>query len=307
MTPAARLPHLVQTASSARATRLLRPVVLRAARALSPTVRLLRFSPIAGADAAAQFSAVSALPDDVDFTLPRGAPLHYEGGQWVDLLAPDVPQIGGFSFVSAPDAPPSLLSAVDTAARDDFDLAVKVGRSPPAVWAHAAQLGAVCAVRVGGTLTVRAALRAGDDGGRWRHPRVLLIAGGVGINPLYSMLLDLAAARARGGDVPHIALLASFSSVAEFIFREELAALARGPLAGRLTVHATITRCGDARVPDGGLERGRLTHARIARAVGVGGDVSVVICGPPQMADDAVLAARAAGVDAADVSLERWW
>lgn len=305
---AVRLAHIVQTATTPRVTSLLLPVVLTATRALSPTVRLLRFAPLCGADAARQFSRLSAaLPSDVDFSLPQGAPFLYEGGQWVDLLSPTVPQIGGFSFVSAPDAPASLLAAVDTAASGEFDLAVKVGRAPPAVWAHAARVGALAAVRVGGALTARTSLKS-SDGSRWRHPRALLIAGGVGINPLYSIILELAATRARGGDVPHITLLASFSTVAEFIFRDELSALARGLLAGRLTVHATITRCEDARAVDG-LERGRLTHARVAREVESGGGrgVAVVICGPPKMADDVVIAAKAAGVGGMDVSLERWW
>jgi ferredoxin-NADP reductase len=325
------LPHLAATAASPRASALFLPARVELARALSPTVRLLRLRLVSGAEAAAAAAAEMAaaaagslarpLPPDLDLGAAGGAPLRYSAGQWVDLAVPGEAVVGGFSLVSAPRAPPEVVAAAGSAPPDAFDLAVKIARSPPAAWAHsaAAAPGAVVGVRVGGAFTLdRALRRGGAPGAPFRARRALFVAGGVGVNPLYSMVLELAAAHARGeSGAPRAALLLSARSRAELIFRAELEALARGPLArGALELRFFVTRNEEEEKPAAGAAAAvpaaaeRISAETIARAVrecGGPDGLVVLICGPPKMADAVAVAARDAGVANEDVVYERWW
>jgi hypothetical protein len=152
-------------------------------------------------------------------------------------------------------------------------------RHPPAAWIHSdlCVAGAAVAVRVGGKFTLLPALQptqAGselapaalscDKAGLGAAPHILLIAGGVGINPLYSMLLQLAA---TGGQLsnpemhgcsssssasaslqPHVTLLWSIRTLEDAFLLPQLRALASSiggsdsPLAGRLRLILTLTR-----------------------------------------------------------------
>lgn len=99
---------------------------------------------------------------------------HYQAGQWVDFAIPGVKIVGGFSITSSPSSHPKLI-----------ELAVKksLKEHPPAVWVHnQATLDDVVYVRVGGEF--------GQDLDhllREKSP-LLFIAGGIGINPLLSMI-----------------------------------------------------------------------------------------------------------------------
>eukprot|EP00292_Cryptomonas_paramecium_P020703 CAMPEP_0113689988 /NCGR_PEP_ID=MMETSP0038_2-20120614/17512_1 /TAXON_ID=2898 /ORGANISM="Cryptomonas paramecium" /LENGTH=186 /DNA_ID=CAMNT_0000611205 /DNA_START=300 /DNA_END=856 /DNA_ORIENTATION=+ /assembly_acc=CAM_ASM_000170 len=134
----------------------------------------------------------------------------YSGGQWVDFFAEGIDRVGGYSFTSAQNLPSEVADLVD-APRDDneFDLAVRVSAHPVASWIHSESCspGTVVGVRCGGTFTL---LKTGVISSSAQNPatgstslplfscrHLLLIAGGAGINPLYSMLLQLAAAHAR--------------------------------------------------------------------------------------------------------------
>jgi ferredoxin-NADP reductase len=296
---AARAAHLDVTAAAPRATALFLPCVVQSTHPLTPTVTRVRLARVSGADAAAA-AAPTPLPADFD-AAARAAPLAFAAGQWVDLAIPGLAAVGGFSLCSTPRALPAALArAVDAAPPPAFDLAIKAGRSPPAAWAHspAVRPGALVGVRVGGAFSVDV-LRGG--GGGYRVRRVVFIAGGVGINPLYAMLLDLAAARAAGGEgVPRAALLASARAPDELLFRRELEALAAAAPRGALAVDFRVTR--------GAGAAARIGAADVAAAVGEApADAAVVICGPPAMADAVAAAARTAGVPAGNVILERWW
>jgi ferredoxin-NADP reductase len=196
----------------------------------------------------------------------------------VDVFIPGVAVVGGFSFVSAPDLPPGLAAAVDCAPPPCFDLAVKVARHPPAAWVHAAaKEGDAVAVRVGGKFTLDAIHVTDGATGEPRYRHIVLVAGGVGINPLYSMLLSLAGriehqAAAQHGDWhthaasrppspagsgssgvrppsppparTTVTLLYSCRSAGELLFTDHIRALGGpgGLLHGDLRVHIAITR-----------------------------------------------------------------
>ena len=188
----------------------------------------------------------------------------YRAGQWVDFHIQGVPVIGGYSFISAPTVPPQLGSLIDTPALPCFDLAVKRARHPPAAWvhSHACSVGAgathspmTLGVRVGGSFTLgvldnNSSINNSKHDGTAVTPapeQLLFIAGGVGINPLYSMLLEIAASLAAGEDKYRrslISFLWSVRSLADAFLLPELKALSgpNGPLAGRLHVTLCVTR-----------------------------------------------------------------
>ncbi|CAG8493323.1 4489_t:CDS:2 [Ambispora gerdemannii] len=103
-------------------------------------------------------------------------------GQWLDVFIPNVSIIGGFSITSTP----RHLQLTNT-----LDLAVKYSTHPPAKWFHEeATLGSVVDIRVGGEFYYDAQ-KEKENGTR----RLLFIAGGVGINPLMSMLASVIEAK----------------------------------------------------------------------------------------------------------------
>lgn len=104
---------------------------------------------------------------------------------------------------------------------------------------------------------------------------LLFVAGGTGIAPLRSMLIERLA---RPTTVP-MGLIYSARSAEEFAFRPELNALAT---AGRITAHFTVTR-------DNGTwagRRGRIDAALLEAALPSMQSLCL-ICGPPQLVADA--------------------
>ena len=103
-------------------------------------------------------------------------------GQWVDFFIPGLKVVGGFSITSSP----SLLQR-----SGPIELAVKNVDHPPAKWLHTQ-----------GKVGDQVELKIGGEFGAGFDPNIptLLVAGGVGINPLLSMLR-------HGVEVTQISLL----------------------------------------------------------------------------------------------------
>ncbi|KAH6877763.1 hypothetical protein J4E90_009327 [Alternaria incomplexa] len=105
-------------------------------------------------------------------------------GQWLDVFVPDVDKAGGFTITSSPS---EALPRSDPDFVPYFELAVqKSPNNPPAAWLWQPAeeiLGKEVTVRVGGSFV-------------WPPPcldmkkikRAIFIAGGVGINPMMSMM-----------------------------------------------------------------------------------------------------------------------
>ncbi|KAM9824382.1 oxidoreductase NAD-binding domain-containing protein 1 [Neosynchiropus ocellatus] len=102
---------------------------------------------------------------------------NFKAGQWVDFFIPGVEKVGGFSMCSSP----GLLQREGV-----IELAVKYAKHPPAHWVHTGcGVGSDVAMRVGGEFYF-------DPAPSDPPVDLLLVAGGVGINPLYSIYLHTA-------------------------------------------------------------------------------------------------------------------
>lgn len=136
----------------------------------------------------------------------------FKAGQWIDFFIPGVSVVGGFSICSSP----RLLEQERM-----IELAVKYTNHPPALWIHnKCTLDSEVAVRVGGEFFF--------DPQPTDAPRnLVLIAGGVGINPLLSILrysADLHRERANKGsgcEIGTIKLFYSAKNTSELLFKKE--------------------------------------------------------------------------------------
>jgi ferredoxin-NADP reductase len=125
---------------------------------------------------------------------------------------------------------------------------------------------------------------------------LLFVAGGTGIAPLRSMLVERLARPTR---VP-IALIYSARSAEEFGFRTELDALAT---AGRITAHFTVTRDED-RAWSG--RRGRIDEAMLNDAL-PSPQTLCLICGPAPLVSDTVTFLRKLGVRGERILIENYY
>ncbi|KAL8617688.1 hypothetical protein ACOMHN_064942 [Nucella lapillus] len=216
----------------------------------------------------------------------------FKPGQWVDTFIPGMETIAGYSMCSSP----SLLKA-----KGILILAVKFSEHPPALWIHTK-------CRAGDVLH----LRAGGDFYFDSHPGeenpgdVLLVAGGVGINPLYSMVNHVAHINAlpQGPYRGNILMLFSARTCSELIFRKELESLS--------AAHSNIDVCffasRESSVP-ASVKAGRITSADIQKSVeSLKADkLRVFLCGPSPMISDIEQFCLKCNVSKEQLFYERWW
>ncbi|CRG92317.1 hypothetical protein PISL3812_09374 [Talaromyces islandicus] len=193
------IPHETRTAAEPRQNKLY-PVRLAHIEQINPTIRLLRLA-----------LPAESLSDDETDDLPQ-EPFSFLPGQWLDVHVPGIQQAGGFTITSTPsdahrlpapdasavqDSPSrSKLTAqhteIDAAAESDgrypyVELAVQNSPSnPPAAWLWKPTreiLGREVNVRVGGSFVWPPATIP-----EAQIQKVVFVAGGVGINPLISIL-----------------------------------------------------------------------------------------------------------------------
>jgi ferredoxin-NADP reductase len=162
------------------------------------------------------------LVSKVDESLQKFSP-----GQWVDLFIPGQPIVGGYSILSIQDDLPLLR------------LAVKNGKHPPTAWCFSdATAGDRVQVRVGGSFGVafdaEEPLPQTSDLSPFGQPpalpsgtkRVVLIAGGIGINPLLAILQQFAHVLKESPmreDIPEeVVLLYGARSRAELAFEDDI-------------------------------------------------------------------------------------
>jgi ferredoxin-NADP reductase len=121
------------------------------------------------------------------------------------------------------------------------------------------------------------------------------VAGGTGIAPLRSMLLDTL----ERASPPRVHVVLSARTTAELGYRDELEGLSA---AGRIHLWLTVTRDpGEAWQG----RRGRIDRALLADALPPG-DPWCLVCGPAAFVRDAQLALAALGVPEARIGVERY-
>ncbi|KAI5200448.1 Oxidoreductase Nad-Binding Domain-Containing Protein 1 [Manis pentadactyla] len=137
----------------------------------------------------------------------------FKAGQWVDFFIPGVSVVGGFSICSSP-----RLLEQDRM----IELAVKYTNHPPALWIHnQCTLDSEVAVRVGGDFFF-------DPQPADASRNLVLIAGGVGINPLLSILrhsVDLHRERENKGsgyEIGTTKLFYSAKNTSELLFQKNI-------------------------------------------------------------------------------------
>jgi NAD(P)H-flavin reductase len=282
-----KLSHVERTAAEPRDESIHR-VTLKKIDQINSEIRLLRLSPAA-----------------------REKPFTFLPGQWLDVHVPTIERAGGFTITS----PPSLLQA--SKANPEFELAIQHSPvNPPAAWLWRPEkeiLGSELQVRVGGSFVWPPKFYG------YEIKRVVFIAGGVGINPLVSILSHLShqdplpfqikflyslrdPGPPRSGD--SILFMERLVKVFNILERDE-----------SLQVFLTSGNDAEGVIECNGNEVGfkgrRIAKEDLLEALGVvkeRKDTVVYICGVPGMTDELVeLAKQAEGIDERHVLCEKWW
>ncbi len=241
--------------------------------------------------------------------------LSFQPGQWVDFFIDGVDIVGGYSLTSTPTSLPEL------------ELAVKYSQHAPAHWVHtSASVGDVVEIRPGGSFFWDA---------EQHPPPLILVAGGIGITPLMSILrtaADHASKQQSEWSAPHtIQVLYSVRNAQEALFLHELQEIQKQFAGGcHLQVHVTGPRDQPAMSDAVEKQHGRIQaadlQAAVARAEARGpGDVArrlgsnrldrdahkayphIFVCGPPDMTDHLVATTEQFQLPSRNVHFERWW
>lgn len=125
-----------------------------------------------------------------------------------------------------------------------------------------------------------------------RRP-MLFIAGGTGIAPFRSMIME----RLASPGVARVVLVYSVRAPEEFAFRPELEALRS---ADRIVPYFTVTR--DTTWSG---RRGRIDDGLLKEAL-PSSDANCFVCGPPQLVHDSIALLRSIGVAEAQIQTEKY-
>ena len=269
-------------------------------------------------------------------------------GQWVDLEIPVAPgeeefPIGGYSLAS-PDASCSknerLLKLFSFPYLPNFELGIKKARKHPTTnHLHSKlQVGDRVNVKVGGRafpeplgLLINRLKARGVKARGVNREHVLMIAGGVGITPLYSMMLSLLSAKMDELDLQiKISLIYSAQSEADFLFLEELKVLQKHfqnsvkngadsalslfflTATGREEMNVSQLKPWTESLQE--INHGQLNRERLLNLVKAEENTSTqtcttscFVCGPPSLIDDVVkFAENSRSTPKLDVFHEKW-
>ncbi|KAF4462026.1 Oxidoreductase NAD-binding domain-containing 1 [Fusarium albosuccineum] len=232
----------------------------------------------------------------------ESGPVKFSAGQWLDTYVPDMAKPGGFTITSPP-------STASNPSSPYFELAVQESpENPPAAWLWQSPseiLGSKLRVRVGGSFVFPP-----RDVSLSEIRRVVFVAGGVGINPLASMMGRIAE---EGHDVDVRVLYASKlpkRGLKDILFLERIAGwFAEGKLRGELKVFVTGQASKEIKGTGFEVLKRRFGVEDVREAVGEQVNEEVVyVCGPPDMADEIVEELTGeGGLERRRVMLEKWW
>ncbi|MEE6466005.1 hypothetical protein FKM82_006790 [Ascaphus truei] len=217
--------------------------------------------------------------------------------EWVDFFIPGVPKVGGFSICSSP----GLLEREGV-----LELAVKYNLHPPAHWIHTqCSLGSEVALRVGGEFFF-------DPQPSDSPVDLVLIAGGVGINPLFSILLHVADLHKsqelmdRGFRMGSVKLYYCAKNTSELLFKKNILNLVNS-FPGKISCSFHVTQqsssiCFELQPF---ITEGRISEKDLAKYVSQ--DHLCYICGPPPMIETMCQQLEGLHVPREQIYFEKWW
>ncbi|RHZ69747.1 hypothetical protein Glove_279g13 [Diversispora epigaea] len=272
-------------------------------------------------------SITNVTPTIKTFLFHSSSSLHFFPGQWLDVFISSISIVGGFSITSTPQ----LYSNTNT-----FELAIKNSNHPPAKWFHEiARIGDMVQVRVGGNFVWNEEIEYQQG-----IERIIFIAGGVGINPLMSMLESILKKNEKEYDIDEIKnyvddnnnhhemtirkirLLYSAKSFDELLFYDRIENL-RKKSSNILECKYFLTR--DYRSPSSSSSppsdiisagkkfyyQKRIDQEILNKIIEIEQNnltkLKCFVCGPPEMEDDIIKWWKEVGVDEKRISYEKWW
>lgn len=237
---------------------------------------------------------------------------------------PTTPKAGGFTIASSPSGAAPRTPSVEP---PYIELAVQ--ESPDnaaAAWLWRpfdSILGSELQVRIGGSFVFPPTCHPTLAG----IEKIVFVAGGVGINPLMSMLSYLAEGHAFS-DLEEVVVLYSSKvsgrNLEDILFVRRIATLfSSGKIKGRFKLHLTGGSVGDLALklsdyeialgPYVEIQSGRFSALDLCRVVTANHSSSsmVYICGPPTMTDEMVTLLRSpkceVHIDGSHIMTEKWW
>ena len=247
-------------------------------------------------------------------------------GQWLDTYVSGIVKAGGFTITSPPSAAAAAVASPSLQDSPYVELAVQ--HSPENdvaawLWRPVDEIvGLELRIRVGGSFVFPPVSHPRLAGIR----RLVFVAGGVGVNPMMSMLSDMSEHpewREVEVDFHYATKFPPSDNVADILFLERIASLLDGGgLRGNLTVYLTgdsaarVRQSGSERLTSGAkiIWRKRRPQLGALRDVVTeygGGSTLVYICGPPTMTDEVNEAlaedGTGRGIPRSHIFTERWW
>lgn len=224
----------------------------------------------------------------------------FKAGQWVDFYVPGIPEVTGYSMTSPPK---------DAKEKGILELSVKYGKFPPTHWVHTECCGGEeVQIRVGGDFFYDPFSDKTEA-----EADLLLVGGGVGINPLVSILCEYtdlltAANLENGSDIKpgKVHLLYSAKTEEELVFKDTFTIMeAEFP---SLTCQYFVTKEVDCE-PKPGIKFSRIEKENVFNSIRKLQPEKTMcyVCGPSTMTDDVASWLYTIGIKKDYVRYEKWW
>ncbi|KAJ7386687.1 Oxidoreductase NAD-binding domain-containing protein 1 [Desmophyllum pertusum] len=224
----------------------------------------------------------------------------FKPGQWVDFFIPGVHTVGGFSICSSPR---------ELKEKSTIELAVKHSDHRPALWVHTKCIvGSKVHLRVGGDFYFDPS--PGDC-----SPDLLLVAGGVGINPLYSIVRHVAdiSTDSQHQYTGKTMLLFSAKNQDELLYKDSLMEISKTCPSIRCKFFVTKPENGNCKTGADEIqntyEHGRISESRLQEVVSSLDRSQLIcyICGPPPMIQRMSDILYKLNIAKDRIHFERWW